>query len=134
MNNEQLNAEKRKMRSIWDTVSSALLILGLIGSPFSGFFLGMRIYSNGWFIIGSDAMDIIIDILFIIALICPVVSLIISIVEAVREYKCKWAIRNIIFSILEIAFIVCFAVYSFNGIKQLSEMADHILSHNRAFG
>lgn len=46
MNNEQLNAEKRKMRSIWDTVSSALLILGLIGSPFSGFFLGMRIYTN----------------------------------------------------------------------------------------
>ena len=122
MNNEQLNAEKRKMISIWDTVSSALLILGLIGSPFSGFFLGMRIYSNGWFIIGSDAMDIIIDILFIIALICPVVSLIISIVEAVREYKCKWAIRNIILSIIEIALIAFFAVQGFYGTQRTMDI------------
>lgn len=122
MNNEQLNAEKRKMRNIWDTVSSALLILGLIGSPFSGFFLGMRIYSNGWFFIGSDAMEIIIDILHIIALICPVASLIICIVEAVREYKCKWAIINIILSIIEIALIAFFAVQGFYGMQRFMEI------------
>lgn len=111
--------EKTEKGNILEILSVVLLVLGFLGSPFSGMCLGAFFYDNSLLFNTTDVTLIIIEILIILALICPVASLIICLIESYREYGCKWTKRNIILSVLEMGIIVFFFFQGFYGMESI---------------